>query len=69
MHQRSCMYCGTPITKCFGFVLPRDVLAALEGTLPEGQYPRELCSNISCHNKWKQALANETGDDSYLEWI
>src|SRR5580704_4572354 len=53
VHIRQCMYCKTPIAECMGSVLFRDVLAALEGTMPADQYPRELCNtNFECQERW-----------------
>lgn len=42
-----------------GYVLPRDVLAMLEGTLPLNQVPRELCPSQECNNKWLEFLKEE----------
>lgn len=68
-HQRACMYCGDHIFECMGYVLPRDILSWWDKTLPPDQSPRELCPKEECNNKWKQALYDETGDDSFLTWL
>lgn len=62
------MYCGDPIINCNGCVLPRDVLAAWEGTLPAGQPMRELCQKFSCAEKWKEQLRQEDPEGNY-DWI
>ena len=67
--KRFCMYCHVPITACFGYVLPRDILLALENKLPAGKYPRELCSKFLCNEKWKKSLYEETGDKEFLQPI
>ena len=57
--KRECMYCHTPIYECMGYVLPRDVLAILEGRWVPDQMVRELCFKESCNEKWKQELEKE----------
>ncbi len=58
--ERKCMYCQTPLYECMGLVLPRDVLAILEGTFPKGQVARELCSSKECNDKWLKFLEEES---------
>jgi hypothetical protein len=65
---RQCMFCLIPITECFGFVIPRDILLVLEGNWDfETQgYPRELCgTNFACEQKWKLQLQQEDPNGDY----
>jgi hypothetical protein len=61
--QRQCMYCGTLLSECFGYVLPRDILLVLEGKwdFETMGYPRELCERFDCNEKWLQELEQEMG--------
>ena len=61
--KRQCMYCGTPISECFGYVIPRDILPILEAVLEdqkyEGPQPPELCSSFKCNNLWAEQVQRE----------
>jgi hypothetical protein len=59
--KRQCIYCGTPIFECMGYVLPRDVLFAWEGKWPKDKLIRELCPKMICNEKLRSHLYEEMG--------
>jgi len=62
------MFCQTPISECFGFVIPRDILLVLEGKwdFKTMGYPREICStNFACEEKWKDFLRQENPSENF----
>ena len=69
--NRQCIFCGIPLSECFGSTLPRDALLMLEGKwdFETMGWPRELCNtNFSCAKKWQEQLQKEDPERDH-NWI